>query len=116
MSDAVIYHNPNCSTSRQVLQALRDAGLDPTVVDYMKVGWSEDELRRIVDETGLTPRQLMRTKGDLAGELGLTNPAVDGAGILKAMIQHPGLIERPIVRTGKGTILARPKERLADII
>lgn len=116
MSDTTIFHNPACSTSRQVLETLREAGRDPTVIDYMKAGWTEDELRRIVNETGLTPRQLLRTKGDLATQLGLTDPAVGDDAILKAMVQHPALVERPIVRTDRGTVLARPKERINEII
>jgi arsenate reductase len=116
MSDTTIFHNPNCSTSRQVLQTLRDAGLDPTVVDYMKVGWTEAELRRILSETGLTARQLMRTRGDLPGDLGLDDPSVGDETILKAMLEHPVLVERPVVRTARGTVLARPKEKVEEIL
>ena len=116
MSDATIFHNPNCSTSRQVLQTLRDAGLEPTVIDYMKVGWTEAELRRILAETGLTARQLMRTRGDLPAELGLDDPTVDDETILKAMLEHPVLVQRPVVRTDKGTVLARPKEKVGEIL
>lgn len=116
MSDAVIYHNPNCSTSRQVLQTLRDAGLEPTVVEYLKTGWTEAELRRILTETGLTARGLMRTRGGVAESLGMEDPSLSDDAILAAMLEHPVLVERPVVRTAKGTVLARPKERVAEVI
>lgn len=111
-----IFHNPNCGTSRNVLQMIRDAGQEPEIVDYLKTGWTREGLARLLDDAGLTPREAMRTRGDLPGELGLLDPDVTDARILAAMIEHPVLVERPLVRTGKGTVLARPKERVLEIL
>jgi arsenate reductase len=108
-----IFHNPACGTSRNVLAALRDGGHGPEVVEYLKAGWTEAQLKDLFGKMGVTPRQMLRTKGDLAGELGLTGPAASDAAILKAMVAHPVLVERPIVITPKGVFLCRPAERLA---
>ena len=108
-----IFHNPGCGTSRNVLAALRDGGHAPEVVEYLKAGWTEAQLKDLFGKMGVTPRQMLRTKGDLAGELGLTDPAASDAAILKAMVAHPVLVERPIVITPKGVFLCRPAERLA---
>ncbi|HVN01448.1 MAG TPA: arsenate reductase (glutaredoxin) [Caulobacteraceae bacterium] len=108
-----IYHNPGCGTSRNVLAALRDGGHAPKVVEYLKAGWTETQLRDLFDKMGVTPRQMLRTKGELAGELGLTDPKTTDAAILQAMVTHPVLVERPIVVTQKGVFLCRPADRLA---
>jgi arsenate reductase len=108
-----IFHNPGCGTSRNVLQALRDGGHDPKVVEYLKVGWTEAQLKDLFGKLGVTARQMLRTKGELAGELGLTDAAASDEAILKAMVAHPVLVERPIVITPKGVVLARPADRLA---
>ncbi|HZZ86706.1 MAG TPA: arsenate reductase (glutaredoxin) [Caulobacteraceae bacterium] len=107
-----IFHNPNCGTSRNVLAAIRAAGQEPEVVEYLKAGWTEPQLKDLFGKMGVTPRQMLRTRGDLAGELGLTDPAATDAQILKAMIQHPVLVERPIVVSPKGVFLCRPADRL----
>jgi len=111
-----IFHNPNCSTSRNVLQMIREAGHEPEVVEYLKVGWTADDLKALLAEAGLTPRQAMRTKGELVEGLGLLEESESDDAILAAMIEHPVLVERPIVRTRKGAVLARPKEKLFDIL
>ena len=111
-----IFHNPGCGTSRNVLAALRDSGHAPQVVEYLKAGWTETQLKDLFGQMGVTPRQMMRTKGELAGELGLTDPGVGDAAILKAMVAHPVLVERPIVITPKGVFLCRPADRLADAL
>jgi arsenate reductase (glutaredoxin) len=111
-----IFHNPGCGTSRNVLAALRDGGHAPEVVEYLKAGWTEAQLKDLFGQMGVTPRQMMRTKGDLAGELGLTDPGVKDEAILKAMVAHPVLVERPIVITPKGVFLCRPADRLADAL
>lgn len=111
-----IFHNPNCGTSRNVLQMIRDAGHEPEVVQYLKTGWTADGLKALLDAAGLTPREAMRTKGELARELGLLDPAVSDDAILKAMVEHPVLVERPLVRTDKGVVLARPKEKVLEIL
>src|SRR4051812_47841680 len=96
----IIYHNPACSTSRNVLQALREAGETPEVVDYLKAGWTLPLLTSLMRKTGLSARQLLRTRGDHAKEAGLTEASSE-AEILAAMVAHPALVERPIVVTKK---------------
>jgi arsenate reductase len=108
-----IFHNPGCGTSRNVLAALREAGHAPDVVEYLKAGWNEAQLQDLFARMGVTPRQMLRTKGALAGELGLTDPKTTDAAILRAMVAHPVLVERPIVISPKGVFLCRPAGRLA---
>jgi arsenate reductase (glutaredoxin) len=107
-----IYHNPKCGTSRTVLEALQARGHAPEVVEYLKVGWSEAQLADLFKRMGVKPRDLLRTKGTPAEELGLTDPRVGDAEILRAMAQHPILVERPIVVTLNGVFLCRPASRL----
>ena len=111
-----IFHNPNCGTSRNVLAALRDAGQEPKVVEYLKVGWSEAQLTDLFARMGVKPRDLLRVRGTPAEELGLTKPGVSDAAIIKAMVAHPILVERPIVITPKGVFLCRPAHRLAEAL
>ncbi len=111
-----IFHNPNCGTSRNVLQMIRDAGHEPEVVQYLKTGWTTQGLTVLFAGAGLTPREAMRTKGELAEGLGLLNEGTSEATILAAMVEHPVLVERPFVRTSKGTVLARPKEKVLDVL
>lgn len=108
-----IYHNPKCSTSRQVLEMIEAAGHKPQVVEYLKTGWTKPQLKQLFASAGLTPRAAMRKKA--AEELGVSEKAAD-AKILDAMIEHPVLVERPIVVTPKGTRLARPKEKVREIL
>jgi arsenate reductase len=109
---ATIYHNPKCSTSRQVLDMLRDSGAEVTVIDYLKTPPSRDELQRLYASAGLTPREGLRMKEDAAGALA---DASDDT-VLDQMAAHPILIERPLVETEKGVRLARPKERVYEIL
>ena len=111
-----IFHNPNCGTSRNVLAALRDAGQEPQVVEYLKVGWTEAQLTDLFARMGVKPRDLLRVRGTPAEELGLTQPGVADAAIIKAMVGHPILVERPIVITPKGAFLCRPAHRLAEAL
>ena len=111
-----VFHNPACGTSRNVLEMVRAAGHEPEVVEYLKTGWDAEGLRALLGAAGLTPREAMRAKGDLAGELGLLDDAVSDEAILAAMVEHPILVERPIVRTPRGTVLARPKEKVLEIL
>jgi arsenate reductase len=111
-----IYHNPQCGTSRTVLAALQEGGRKPKVVEYLKAGWTEAQLKDLFGRMGVTPRQVLRTKGALAEELGLTAPGATDAAILKAMVANPVLVERPIVVTDKGVWLARPANRLDEIL
>lgn len=111
-----LYHNPKCGTSRTVLEALRDAGHAPEVVEYLKDGWTETQLGDLFARMGVKPRDMLRTRGTPAEELGLTDPGVGDAEILRAMVDHPILVERPIVITKKGVFLCRPADRLAQAL
>jgi len=113
---ATIYHNPKCSTSRQVLETIEAAGYKPEVIDYMKAGWTKKQLKDLFAAADVTPRQALRTKAPEAEALGLLNPKVSDAKILDAMIEHPVLVERPFVVTAKGALLARPKERVKEVL
>ena len=111
-----IFHNPNCGTSRNVLQALKDASHAPQVVEYLKAGWDEVQLAELFARMGVKPRDMLRVRGTPAEELGLTRPDVADAEILRAMVDHPILVERPIVITQKGVFLCRPADRLAEAL
>jgi arsenate reductase len=110
MSDVVIYHNPNCGTSRNTLALLREKGLEPRVVEYLKAGWTREQLQDLVRRSGVTARQLLRVQGTKAEELGLTDPSTSEDAIIAAMILDPILVNRPIVSTPKGAALCRPAE------
>lgn len=111
-----LFHNPNCGTSRNVLALIREAGVEPQVVDYQKTPYTRAQLVGLLAAMGLTPRQVLRTKGELYLQLGLDNPALSDDQLLDAMVTHPVLVERPIVVTPKGTALCRPKERVLDLL
>lgn len=112
--DATIYHNPRCSTSRKALDKLRAAGVEPTVVKYLDLGWTRAQLQQLFDDAGLTPAQAVRKREALYKDLNLAEATDDE--ILDAMVEHPVLVERPIVVTEKGTRLARPLESVDDIL
>jgi arsenate reductase (glutaredoxin) len=114
--DVVIYHNPACGTSRNTLALLREKGVEPTVIEYLKTGWTKDQLQELVDRSGLGVRDLLRERGTQAAELGLTDPATSDEAILAAMILDPILVNRPIVVTEKGVALCRPPERVLDLL
>jgi arsenate reductase len=115
MSDITIYHNPKCGTSRNVLQALRDAGVAPTVVEYLKTPPDQATLTRLINDMGVPVREVMRSKEAIYTELGLDDATLSEAQLIAQMAAHPILINRPIVITPKGTLLVRPKERLAEV-
>lgn len=114
--DVVIYHNPACGTSRNTLALLREKGVQPTVVEYLKVGWTKEQLQELVDRSGASARELLRERGTQAAELGLTDPATSDEAILAAMILDPILVNRPIVVTEKGVALCRPPERALNLL
>lgn len=120
MADAdfpiTIYHNPDCGTSRNALAMIEAAGYRPTVVEYRRVGWTQDQLLALMAAIPATPRQLLREKGTPAAELGLLDPSVSDEAILAAMLQSPILVNRPIVTTPRGTALCRPSERVLDLL
>ncbi|HEX8231808.1 MAG TPA: arsenate reductase (glutaredoxin) [Caulobacteraceae bacterium] len=111
-----IYHNPACGTSTKVLARLREAGLEPRVVEYLQTGWTPQQLRELFARMGVTPREVLRVRGAPAEELGLTSRAATDDGILLAMAEHPILVERPIVVTPKGARLCRPAERVDELL
>lgn len=112
----VIHHNPECGTSRNVLAIIEAAGYRPTVIEYLKTGWSEPQLQALFAAADLTPRAALRTTKSPAEELGLLDPTVDDARLLAAMIEHPVLVNRPIVCTPRGVRLCRPSERVLDLL
>jgi arsenate reductase len=112
----VIWHNPNCSTSRKVLEMIRAGGVEPTIVEYVKNPPSAAEIKSALDAMRMSPRELIRRRGTPYDELGLDNPKRTDAELVAAMAEHPILIERPVVRTRKGTRLCRPAERVKDIL
>src|SRR3982751_1685499 len=113
---ATIYHNPMCGTSRKTLEILRDSGADVWIHEYLKTPPSRDELKRLYDRAGISPRQGLRAKEPLAEQLGLTGPDVTAAEVLAAMVAHPILIERPIVETPNGVRLCRPQDKVREIL
>ena len=116
MSDITIYHNPQCGTSRNTLAMIRNSGVEPRVVEYLKTPPSREELLGLVQAMGLSVRDVLRQKGTPYEELGLGNPALTDAQLLDAIAQHPILIQRPIVQTALGVRLCRPSEVVLDIL
>lgn len=118
MSDfpITIYHNPACGTSRNTLAMIEAAGYQPTVVEYVKEGWTRDRLEQLLSAMGVGPRDVLRTKGTPAEELGLLEAGVSDEAILAAMVEHPILVNRPIVVTPKGTRMTRPSEQVLDLL
>ena len=111
-----VFHNPACGTSRNVLAMVEAAGYRPEVVEYLQAGWTPDQLGALFAEAGITPREALREKEAVAAERGLLDPAVSDAAILAAMVEHPVLVNRPIVRTPKGAAMCRPSERVFDLL
>ncbi|TNM65655.1 arsenate reductase (glutaredoxin) [Aliirhizobium smilacinae] len=114
--DVTIYHNPACGTSRNTLAMIRNAGIEPTIVEYLKTPPSRAELTRMIADAGLTVRQAIREKGTPYAELGLDDPALSDEALVDAMLQTPILINRPFVVTPLGTRLARPSDLVLDIL
>ena len=112
----MIYHNPECDTSRNVLSIILAAGYEPTVIEYLKTGWTEPQLLGLFAAAGLTPRSALRETKSPAKELGLLEDGVTHAQIMAEMLQHPVLVNRPIVCTSKGVKLCRPSETVLDLL
>lgn len=114
---ATIYHNPKCGTSRNTLAILEEtAGVEVTVVEYLKTPPSRETLKRLYETAEIAPRDALRVRGTQAEALGLTDPAISNDAILDAMAKDSSLIERPIVETEKGVRLCRPKEKVFEIL
>jgi arsenate reductase len=116
MSDIVIYHNPACGTSRNTLAMIRNAGIEPLVVEYLKTPPSRETLESLLARAGMTARALLREKGTPYAELGLDNPALSDADLIDAMMAHPVLINRPLVVSPLGVKLCRPSEEVLDLL
>lgn len=111
-----VYHNPKCGTSRNVLEMIRASGVEPEVVEYLKTGWTADQLTDLAARTGEGLKGLLRVRGTSAEERGLTADDVSDAALLAAMVEDPVLVNRPIVVTPKGAALCRPSERVLDLL
>jgi arsenate reductase (glutaredoxin) len=111
-----IYHNPACGTSRNTLDLIRHAGIEPVVIEYLKTPPSKEDLAKIIADSGLSVRQTIREKGTPYEELGLADPALSDDQLLDVMIATPILINRPLVVTDMGTRLCRPSEVVLDIL
>ena len=114
--DVIIYHNPDCGTSRNTLAMIRNAGVEPHVIEYLKTPPSRDMLTRLIARMAISARELLREKGTPYAERGLGDPALSEAQLLDAMMAHPILINRPIVVSPNGVRLCRPSEDVLDLL
>ncbi|TKD51478.1 arsenate reductase (glutaredoxin) [Sphingomonas baiyangensis] len=114
--DVIIYHNPECGTSRNTLAMIRNAGIEPHVVEYLKTPPARALLVQLIERAGITPRALLREKGMPYGELGLADESLSDDALIDAMMAHPILINRPLVVTPIGVRLCRPSEAVLDIL
>jgi arsenate reductase (glutaredoxin) len=112
----IIYHNPNCGTSRNVLGILREADITPQVIEYLKTPPSRSELISLLSRAQLTPRQLLREKGTPYENLGLNSPALTDDQLIDAMLMYPILINRPLVVSPRGVKLCRPSETVRELL
>ena len=116
MIDIVIYHNPECGTSRNTLAMIRNAGIEPHVIEYLKTPPSRALLESLIERANIAPRALLREKGTPYAELGLDNPDLTDAQFIDAMMEHPILINRPLVVSPYGVKLCRPSEEVLELI
>ncbi len=114
--DIIIYHNPDCGTSRNTLAMIRNAGIEPHVVEYLKTPPSRPMLVSLIERIGISPRALLREKGTPFAELGLDDASLSDDGLVDAMMKHPILINRPIVVSPLGVKLCRPSEEVLDLL
>ena len=112
----VIHHNPDCGTSRNVLEMIKQSGEEPIVIEYLKEGWTRPQLQALFAAADLTPRQALRTSKSPAEELGLLDESVSDEALLDAMLEHPVLVNRPIVCSPKGVKLCRPSEEVLPLL
>jgi arsenate reductase len=114
--EVVIYHNPACSTSRKVLGMIRESGVEPRIIEYLKTPPNRKELLDLLHRMGLTPRQILRRRGTPYDELGLADPAKSDDTLIDAILAHPVLMERPVVVGPRGVRLCRPPERVHEVL
>ena len=112
----IIHHNPDCGTSRNTLEMIRASGVEPVIIEYLKIGWTKPYLQTLFAGAGLTPKQAMRVSGTPAESLGLTADSISDDQILEAMIAHPVLVNRPFVVSPKGIKLCRPSELVFELL
>lgn len=115
-TDIVNYHNPECGTSRNTLAMIRNAGIEPHVVEYLKTPPSRAMLERLIERAAISPRELLREKGTPYAELGLGDVSLSDTALVDAMMEHPILINRPLVVSPLGVRLCRPSEAVLDIL
>lgn len=111
-----VYHNPDCGTSRNVLRIISATGVEPTVIEYLETGWTRAQLLGLFAAADLRPREALRISRSPAEELGLLDPEVGDGQLLDAMVEHPVLVNRPIVCTPRGVRLCRPSEAVLDLL
>ena len=116
MTDIVIYHNPDCGTSRNTLAMIRNSGIEPHVVEYLKTPPSRSMLEQLIERAGISPRALLRQKGTPYAELGLDDDSLTDTALVDAMMAHPVLINRPLVVSPLGVKLCRPSEAVLDLL
>ena len=116
MSTITIYHNPQCGTSRNTLAMIRNSGVEPVIIEYLKTPPTREQLLALIAASGLSVREVLRSKEAQCSELGLLDPARSDTEILDAMLVHPVLINRPLVVTPLGTRLCRPSEQVLEIL
>ncbi|MAD46410.1 MAG: arsenate reductase (glutaredoxin) [Oceanospirillaceae bacterium] len=116
MSEIQIYHNPRCSKSRQTLALLQEKGVEPRVIEYLKDTPSATELKSVINKLGISPRELLRSKEAEYKEAGLDDASLSDDAVIRAMVQYPKLIERPIVVNGDQARIGRPPEQVLEIL
>ncbi|QCB54439.1 arsenate reductase (glutaredoxin) [Sphingopyxis sp. PAMC25046] len=116
MTDIIVYHNPECGTSRNTLALIRNAGIEPHVIEYLKTPPSRALLEQLIERAGISPRELLREKGTPYAELGLGDESLTDRALVDAMMAHPILINRPLVVSPRGVKLCRPSEAVLDIL
>ena len=116
MTDVTLYHNPACGTSRAVLALIREAGIEPHIIEYLKTPPSRPQLVQLIRRAGMTPRQLLREKGTPYAEMGLDNAQLSDDALIDAMMADPILINRPLVVSPLGVALCRPPEKVLALL
>lgn len=116
MTDIILYHNPECGTSQNVLAMIRNSGVEPHVIEYLKTPPVRELLVELINRSGMTPRDLLREKGTPFAELGLADPSLSDEALVDAMMEHPILINRPLVVAPLGVKLCRPSEAVLDLL
>jgi arsenate reductase len=116
LTDIIVYHNPECGTSRNTLALIRNAGIEPHVIEYLKTPPSRALLEQLIERAGISPRELLREKGTPYAELGLGDESLTDRALVDAMMAHPILINRPLVVSPRGVKLCRPSEAVLDIL